>query len=111
MMDLREVHTDGVTLLVAKWGSGVLRWDQGAVSRTVRNLVARGDRRIVLEVQGFPTYGSDVVSELVQCMAATARAGGDFRVRHPPDKLRLLLESAKLLDRLEESEGEGLADQ
>lgn len=97
MMDLREEQRDGVTVLLVKWGVGVLHWDQGILTKTVRNLAARGQKRIVLDVSDIPYFDSDGIGELVQCMAIAARKGGEFKLINLHERIRDNLAITKLL--------------
>ena len=97
MMDLREEQRDGVTVLLVKWGGGVLRWDQGILTKTVRNLAARGQKQIVLDVSEIPYFDSDGIGELVQCMAIAARKGGAFKLVNLHERIRDHLAITKLL--------------
>ncbi len=97
MMDLREEQRDGVTVLLVKWGVGVLHWDHGILTKTVRNLAARGQKRIVLDVSDIPYFDSDGIGELVRCMAIAARKGGEFKLVNLHERIRDSLALTKLL--------------
>ena len=97
MMDLREEHRDGVTVLLVKSGSGGFAMGHGILSKTVRNLVARGQKRIALDVSDIPGFDSAGIAELVQCMATTARKGGEFKLVNLHVRIREDLANTDLL--------------
>ena len=83
--------------MLVKWGVGVLHWDQGILTKTVRNLAARGQKRIVLDVREIPYFDSDGIGELVQCMVIAARKGGEFKLVNLHERIRDHLALANLL--------------
>ena len=104
MIDLREEQIGDTTVLRVRWGKGVLRLDQGILTKTVRNLVVRGRKRIVVDVGEIPSFDSSGVTDLVQCMAVAGRAGAEFKLRNIPDRMRDVLEAAHLLAVLSEAD-------
>ena len=96
MFDLRETREGDVTVVRVSWGTGVLRWGEGMLAKTVRNLVARGQKRVVLDVEEVPSFDSRDVGELAECIAHASRGGGEIRLRGVGPKHRAVLDAARL---------------
>jgi anti-sigma B factor antagonist len=57
----------------------------------VATLLARGERRIILDLAQIPNIDAAGIGELVRAVNLTSAAGGELRIAHATDLVRQLL--------------------
>jgi anti-sigma B factor antagonist len=77
----------------------------GALRHTVRALLRRGERNIVLDLNAVPRIDASGVGELVRAYNIATTAGAVFHVVDATGWVRQILELVGLLDILTEGEG------
>ena len=63
---------------------------------SLRDLIARGETNIILNLAQVPYIDSAGIGELVQALVATRRDSGDLKLLHPVERVSEVLETVKL---------------
>ncbi len=104
-MKITERSVGGVTVLGLE-GKIVLGDGDDVLADKVSEVVARGDRKVVLDVAGVPYVDSAGLGELVRCHTRLVKAGGNIKMLHLTARLRDLLQITKLVTVFETFESE-----
>src|ERR1700748_1219179 len=94
-MKVSTRQVDGVTILEL---SGRLTLGQGSVTLrdTIRDLVAKGSTKILLNLGNVDYIDSSGVGELVSAFTSVKNAGGELKLLNLTQKVRDLLQITKL---------------
>lgn len=95
-MKITERSVGGVTVLDLE-GKIVLGEGDEALAEKVREVVARGDRKVLLNLAGVPYVDSAGLGELVRCHTRLVRAEGNIKLLGLTDRLQDLLQITKLV--------------
>lgn len=95
-MKITERSVGGVTVLDLE-GKIVLGEGDEALAEKVREVVARGDRKVLLNLAGVPYVDSAGLGELVRCHTRLIRAEGNIKLLGLTDRLQDLLQITKLV--------------
>ena len=63
---------------------------------SMRELIARGETNIILNLANVPYIDSAGIGELVRVLTAVRRHSGDVKLLHPPERVCDVLETVKL---------------
>ena len=109
-MKITERSVDGVTILDLD-GKIVLGEGDDVVADAVGAVVARGDRRVLLNLADVSYVDSAGLGELVKSHTRLARVGGSVKLLNLTSRLHDLLQITKLVTVFEffEDEGEAIA--
>jgi anti-sigma B factor antagonist len=88
-------HVDGVTILDL---SGRITLGEGSVvlRDTIRDLVAKGDKNILLNLGDVSYIDSSGIGELVSAFTSVKNAGGELKLLNLTKKVHDLLQITKL---------------
>ncbi len=88
-------HVDGVTILDL---SGRITLGEGSVTLrdTIRDLVAKGDKNILLNLGDVSYIDSSGIGELVSAFTSVKNAGGELKLLNLTKKVHDLLQITKL---------------
>ena len=92
-IDTREVSH--VTILDIH-GRIILGPEIGALRTAVRNLLAEGKKKIILNLAGVDYLDSSGVGELVSCFTTVRNAGGELKLLNLTQKVHDVLHVTKL---------------
>lgn len=95
-MNITERSVGGVTVLDLE-GKIVLGDGDEALAEKIREVVARGDRKVLLNLAGVPYVDSAGLGELVRCHTRLVRADGNIKLLGLTDRLQDLLQITKLV--------------
>lgn len=95
-MNITERSVGGVTVLDLE-GKIVLGEGDEALAEKIREVVARGDRKVLLNLAGVPYVDSAGLGELVRCHTRLVRADGNIKLLGLTDRLQDLLQITKLV--------------
>ena len=95
-MDIKTRRTDDVTILELH-GRLTLGAAADNLRETVAGAVARGDRKLVLNLAGVPSMDSAGLGELVRCSLVVQREKGAIKLANLTSKITDLLTITKLL--------------
>jgi len=109
-MNITERSVGGVTVLDLE-GKIVLGEGDETLAEKVREVVARGDRKVLLNLAGVPYVDSAGLGELVRCHTRLVRADGNIKLLGLTDRLQDLLQITKLVTVFQtfDSESEAVA--
>ena len=63
---------------------------------SMRDLIARGETNIILNLAAVPYIDSAGIGELVHALVAVRRYSGDMKLLHPSERVTEVLETVKL---------------
>jgi anti-anti-sigma factor len=69
----------------------------GELRHAVHDLLRRGERAIVVDLAGVSRIDAAGVGQLVRAYNVTRAAHGTLQIRHAPERVRAMLERARLL--------------
>ncbi len=95
-MNITERSVGGVTVLDLE-GKIVLGEGDEALAEKIREVVARGDRKVLLNLAGVPYVDSAGLGELVRCHTRLVRADGNIKLLGLTERLQDLLQITKLV--------------
>ena len=95
-MNITERSVGGVTVLDLE-GKIVLGEGDEALAEKIREVVARGDRKVLLNLAGVPYVDSAGLGELVRCHTRLVRAEGNIKLLGLTERLQDLLQITKLV--------------
>jgi anti-sigma B factor antagonist len=95
-MKISEVVTGDVTVLKVK-GSITIGEGDRTLRTTVREQIAKGHRKIVLDLHDVLTIDSSGLGELVSAYTAVTSEGGKMTLARLPQKVRDILESTQYI--------------
>ena len=87
-------HRDAVVLVVT--GRLTLTECHGNLKNVVRDLIERGRKRIVLDLEAVPFIDSAGLGELVSSYASVTQLGGSLRLASVNHRVRAALDAARL---------------
>jgi anti-sigma B factor antagonist len=90
------VRKAGNVAIVDLAGRIVLGDGSGVVRETIKNLVASGQKHILLNLRGVTYLDSAGLGEIVGSYATVTNLGGDVRLLHAQGKVKELLTITKL---------------
>jgi len=90
------VRHSGDVAIVDISGRIVLGEGSGLVRETIKDLLGRGELRVVLNVSGVTYLDSSGLGELVGAYASARNKGGEIKLAAVPNKLDALLQLTKL---------------
>jgi anti-sigma B factor antagonist len=94
-MKMTERQVAGVTVIDLS-GRLVLGEETALLRNTIRDLIARGNKHILLNLGGVPYLDSSGIGELVSAFIAVRREGGDVKLLNLTKKVDALLQIVKL---------------
>jgi anti-sigma B factor antagonist len=94
-MEFHERELDGVTVIDVE-GDLVMTASPCALENSVKAALARGARRIVLNVARIRHMDSTCLGELIESFRAAAAHGGALKLAQPDAHLAQLLQTTKL---------------
>jgi anti-sigma B factor antagonist len=109
-MQLSERQVSGVTVIDVE-GDLIVTDNPCAVKESVKAILQRGERRIVLNVARIRRMDSTCLGELIASYTTTAVHGGVLKLAEPDPHLRRLLELTRLNTIIEvlDTEAEAIA--
>jgi anti-sigma B factor antagonist len=95
-LDVRERQAGDVTILDL---SGSVRMGEGAVAlrNSIRGLIEKGNKKILLNLGGVKNIDSSGIGELIANYTTLSRDGGQLKLLSLTDKIQNLLVITKLL--------------
>ncbi len=95
-LDVRERQAGDVTILDL---SGAVRMGEGAVAlrNSIRGLIEKGNKKILLNLGGVKNIDSSGIGELIANYTTLSRDGGQLKLLSLTDKIQNLLVITKLL--------------
>src|SRR5215510_15678849 len=108
-MDIRERAVDGITVLDLS-GKIVLGEGDVQIKDRIKDLLADGQRRILLNLADVSYIDSAGLGAIISCYTTTTREGGQLKLVHLTKKVQDLLAITKLITVFEtyDSEKEAL---
>ncbi len=94
-LKVKERQADGVAILDFS-GRIVLGNETALMRDSIRDLVARGRKSIVLNLADVPYIDSTGIGELVSALQTARREGGDLKLLNLTRKVRDMVEVVKL---------------
>ena len=107
-MKITERTRDGVTILDLA-GRIVLGEGDDVLGDKVREVIAAGHRKVLLNLAAVPYVDSAGLGELVRCHTRVVRAGGSIKLLHLTSRMQDLLQITKLVTVFETFESEDSA--
>lgn len=107
-MKITKRQEDGVVILDVE-GKIVLGEGDETLRRSVRQVVADGHRKVVLNLARVPYVDSAGLGELVRCHTRVVQAGGAVALLHLTARMRDLLQITKLVTVFDTFESEEAA--
>jgi anti-sigma B factor antagonist len=107
-MKMTERQVGGVTVVDIS-GRIVLGDGTALLRSTIRDLIARGKRKILLNLGDVPYIDSSGIGELVSAFTAVRREGGELKLLHLTKKVHQVLQIVKLLTIFDVFEDEAAA--
>jgi anti-sigma B factor antagonist len=77
-------------------GRMVLREGERPLHEAATHQVARGRKRILIDLSGVDAMDSLGISDLIGAYTRVQRAGGDLKILRPSNKIQILMETAAL---------------
>jgi anti-sigma B factor antagonist len=107
-LDVRERQAGDVTILDL---SGSVRMGEGAVAlrNSIRGLIEKGNKKILLNLRGVKNIDSSGIGELIANYTTLSRNGGQLKLLSLTDKIQNLLVITKLLTVFDSYENEAEA--
>src|SRR6266508_769596 len=95
-LDVRERRAGDVTILDL---SGSVRMGEGAIAlrNSIRGLIEKGNKKILLNLGGGKNINSSRIGELIANYTTLSRDGGQLKLLSLTDKIQNLLVITKLL--------------
>jgi len=95
-LDVRERQAGDVTILDL---SGSVRMGEGAVAlrNSIRGLIEKGNKKVLLNLGGVKHIDSSGIGELIANYTTLSRDGGQLKLLSLTDKIQNLLVITKLL--------------
>ncbi len=95
-LDVRERRAGDVTILDL---SGSVRMGEGAIAlrNSIRGLIEKGNKKILLNLGGVKNIDSSGIGELIANYTTLSRDGGQLKLLSLTDKIQNLLVITKLL--------------
>ena len=107
-MKIKERSVGGVTVLDLD-GKIVLGEGDEVVRNKVREVIAAGHRKVLLNLARVPYVDSAGLGELVRCHTRVVRADGQIKLLNLTSRMQDLLQITKLVTVFETFESEDLA--
>lgn len=95
-MKINERQIADVTILDIS-GRLVLGEDTALLRNTIRDLISRGKKNILLNLGEVPYIDSSGIGELMGAFTTVAREGGEVKLLHLTKKVQQVLQVVKLL--------------
>ncbi len=95
-MKLKERRRDGVVILEAK-GRVLGGADAELMEKTVKDLIATGARRVLLDLSEVSLMNSSGLGSVISCHSILKEAGGDLKLLRVSNKIESLLIITKLI--------------
>jgi anti-sigma B factor antagonist len=107
-LDVSERQAGDVTILDL---SGSVRMGEGAVAlrNSIRGLIEKGNKKILLNLRGVKNIDSSGIGELIANYTTLSRNGGQLKLLSLTDKIQNLLVITKLLTVFDSYENEAEA--
>ena len=95
-MNITTRHEEGVIILDLE---GKLTIGEGDVQlrEEVRELLDRGEKKILLNLKGVRTMDSSGLGQLIRCKASSSSTGAVIKLMHVEDKVQEVLEMTRLI--------------
>ena len=95
-MNITTREEEGVTIVTL---DGKMTIGEGDVKlrEEVRDLLDRGAKKIILDLNGVRTMDSSGLGELVRCKTVAQDAGATIKLLHVQDKVQQVLEMTRLI--------------
>lgn len=90
-----EKLIDGITVLDLR-GRLVLGPETAQLRGKVQDVTARGNSRIILNLEGVTYIDSSGLSTLLSCLVSTRKLGGELKLTHLTTRVRDLLQITRL---------------
>jgi anti-sigma B factor antagonist len=90
-------RVEGATILDLE-GRIVLGATADALSNTMQDGIAKGARKLLLNMKGVTQVDTTGISTIVRAFVSMQRAGGKFGLFHLSDRVRLILDMIRLLN-------------
>ena len=94
-MKANNRQIDGITIVDLS-GRIVLGEDTALLRKTVRDLIARGEKKVLLNLAEVPFIDSSGIGELVSAFTAVRREGGDVKLLRLTRRVSDVLQIVKL---------------
>ena len=94
-MKISERQISGITILDIS-GRIVLGEETALLRDTMRNVIARGDKKVLLNLGEVPYIDSSGIGELVSAFVAVRREGGDVKLVNLTKRVHHVLQIVKL---------------
>ena len=107
-MKITERNKNGVTILDLD-GKIVLGEGDEVLRNRMRELVASGRRKVLLNLAGVPYVDSAGLGELVRCHTRLVKVGGSVKLLNLTERMEDLLQITKLVTVFETHESEETA--
>ncbi len=114
MLECNLRHIDEVTILDLKGrmslSESAFHPGSGTLGETVRDLIKKGSRKVLLNLKEVDYIDSSGIGEIVGALTSMERHGGELRLLSPAPLVRQVLKTTRLLDvfDIHENEGEAL---
>lgn len=95
-MKITQRSEEGVVILDLE---GKLTIGEGdvALREELNDVLAKGEKKILLNLEGVKTMDSSGLGELVRCKTSGANAGATIKLLHVQDKVQQVLEMTRLI--------------
>lgn len=96
MLNITTRSDEGVIILSL---AGKLTIGEGDVQlrEEMRDVLDRGNKKIILDLGGVKTMDSSGLGELVRCKASASAVGATIKLLHVQDKVQQVLEMTRLI--------------
>jgi len=108
-LEVNSESRDDKTRIYALSGALFASDDAYAFQQQVRDEIAAGARKIVIDLSAVEKIDSSGIGILVALMWSASRAGGGLVLAAIPPRVEKILEIAKLLDHIDHAESEAAA--
>jgi len=88
----------GDTIILDLEGRIVLGSSAEALSSTMQDAIAKGARKLLLDLKGVTQVDTTGISTIVRGFVSLQRSGGKFALCHLSDRVRLILDMIRLLN-------------
>jgi anti-sigma B factor antagonist len=92
-----EQHTRGDVAVIAVRGDITPGRIEGVLSGRMLDLVDKGYRKLVLDLEGLPSIDSIGLGEIVRCYTGVTRKGAKMKLASVPKKIVDLLHVTRLI--------------
>ncbi len=90
-------HTRGDVIVIAIRGDITSGKIEGLLSKRMLDLVQRGSRKLVLNLEGLPSIDSIGLGEIVRCYTTVTRNGAKLKLAAVPKRIVDLLRVTRLI--------------